>query len=316
MALPNSRETLKQWCLRSLGEPVIQINVDQKQLEDRLDEAFDYFQTYHFDAIEKINLQHRITASSVTLAVTPSGSGFASGSTLHGVTSSVTCTFYDIQNSVLRFTGASGTFTTSEILSNASGSVTAQIGTTAQITGDKDNKYIPLTDSILSIEKLMKAGVASFDMFDVKYQFSLQFAGNLRNMDMITYDMMQRHVALIEEEFKGIPPLRFNRFQNKLYIDLNWDTIGVGSYFVVECYRILDPADFPRIYGSKWLRDYTTELFRRQWGDNLSKYSDIQLPGGVKLDGDKIRDRADRAIEKLHEQARKEFSLPIDFFVG
>lgn len=242
--LPNSRESLKQYCLRALGEPVTQVNVDDKQLEDRLDEALEYFQEYHFDGTEKLYLTHKITSQ------------------------------------------------------------------------DKTNKYITLTDSIVNIVQLMHAGISSFNMFDVKYQFSLQYAGNLRNMDMITYDMMQRHISLIEEEFKPNPPIRFNRIQNKLYIDTDWNGVDVDSYFVVECYRILDPADYSKIYTNRWLRLYTIELFRKQWGENLSKYDGIELPGGIKLDGKAMRDTAEKELTKLEEQVRQEFTLPADFMIG
>ena len=47
MANPNTRETLKQYALRALGKPVIEINVDDDQLEDRLDESLQYFAQYH-----------------------------------------------------------------------------------------------------------------------------------------------------------------------------------------------------------------------------------------------------------------------------
>ena len=53
MANPATRETLKQYALRALGKPVIEINVDDDQLEDRLDEALQYFAQYHYDGITK-----------------------------------------------------------------------------------------------------------------------------------------------------------------------------------------------------------------------------------------------------------------------
>ena len=56
-----SREDLKQYCLRDLGAPVVEINVDDQQLEDRLDEALDYWRIYHYDGIEKVYLKHMIT---------------------------------------------------------------------------------------------------------------------------------------------------------------------------------------------------------------------------------------------------------------
>jgi len=66
MAVPNSRERLKDWCLRQLGFPVIDINVDDDQVEDRIDEALQYFQDFHFDGVEKWYTKHQVTAENVT----------------------------------------------------------------------------------------------------------------------------------------------------------------------------------------------------------------------------------------------------------
>ena len=66
MAGPSSRETLIEYCLRRLGDPVIEINVDPDQLEDRVDEALQYYQEFHSDATVKTYLKHQVTASDVS----------------------------------------------------------------------------------------------------------------------------------------------------------------------------------------------------------------------------------------------------------
>ena len=66
MAVPNSRESLKQYCLRSLGKPVIDINVDEDQVEDRIDEALQYFAQYHTDGVERMYLKYKVTADDIT----------------------------------------------------------------------------------------------------------------------------------------------------------------------------------------------------------------------------------------------------------
>ena len=66
MAKPNSRTTLIEYCLRSLGAPVVEINVDDDQVEDRIDEALQFYQHYHADAIEKVFLKHQVTADDIT----------------------------------------------------------------------------------------------------------------------------------------------------------------------------------------------------------------------------------------------------------
>ena len=66
MATPNSRSALKEYCLRTLGKPVIEINVDDDQVEDRIDEALQYFAQYHYDGVERMYLKHQITADDKT----------------------------------------------------------------------------------------------------------------------------------------------------------------------------------------------------------------------------------------------------------
>ena len=61
MASVNSRQGLIDYCLRRLGQPVIEINIDEDQLEERVDDALEYFQEYHFDGVEKVFLKHLIT---------------------------------------------------------------------------------------------------------------------------------------------------------------------------------------------------------------------------------------------------------------
>ena len=61
MAKPSTRETLKQYALRALGKPVIDINVDDDQLEDRLDEAYQYYAQYHYDGIRRTYLKYEYT---------------------------------------------------------------------------------------------------------------------------------------------------------------------------------------------------------------------------------------------------------------
>jgi len=66
MAIPASREQLKDWCLRQLGHPVIEINVDDDQVEDRIDEAFQYFRDFHYDGVERTYVKHQITETNKT----------------------------------------------------------------------------------------------------------------------------------------------------------------------------------------------------------------------------------------------------------
>jgi hypothetical protein len=66
MSIPSTREQFKDWCLRELGFPVIEINVDDDQVEDRIDQALQYYQQFHFDGVERWYLTHEITSTDMT----------------------------------------------------------------------------------------------------------------------------------------------------------------------------------------------------------------------------------------------------------
>ena len=88
MANPNSRSALKEYCLRQLGKPVIEINVDDDQVDDRIDEALQYFAQYHYDGVERMYLKHQITTADITR-----GQSDASTLVADKVDSSITATW-------------------------------------------------------------------------------------------------------------------------------------------------------------------------------------------------------------------------------
>jgi hypothetical protein len=93
MAIPTTRTDFKEWCLRSLGKPVIEINVDPDQVEDRIDEALQYFAQYHYDGIERVYLKYQLSAADITRA-----RGNDSGTVATDVNGSTTATWYEQQN--------------------------------------------------------------------------------------------------------------------------------------------------------------------------------------------------------------------------
>ena len=80
MAVPNTKATLKEYCLRSLGKPVIDINVDDEQVDDRIDEAVQYFCQYHTDGVERMYLKYEVTADDITRMTTDTSESVTEGS--------------------------------------------------------------------------------------------------------------------------------------------------------------------------------------------------------------------------------------------
>jgi hypothetical protein len=302
MASPSTRQGLIDYCLRSLGSPVIEINVDDDQLEDRIDEAFQYYRDFHYDAVEAVYLKEQITAS--TLAITGSNAAsFSIGEKITGATSGAT-TFVHANKETI--TGASS-------------------GTTATFSsielGNFDNKYITLNDSVLSVVRTLPLSSRSnsISFFDAKYQLLLNNIQSLTNTDIQYFTMLKMHINMINDLMTGQKPVRFNRHMNRLHIDLTWGDGGdlaIGDYIIVEAYRMLDPDAFTDVYNDGFLKRFSTALIKRQWGVNLKKFEGVQLPGGVTLNGQKIFDEAMDEIKELKEEAQNTYQLPVDFFAG
>jgi len=257
MPQPSTREELKQYCLRKLGSPVIEINVDDSQLEDRIDEALELYTEYHYDGVERRYYKYQITQEDMDRAAS-----------------------------------------------------------------DLNGGYIPtdgIDSSIVSVVKLFQFSESTVNMFDVRYQMSLNdFYGTRTGMgNMHNYVITKNHLALLQQLLDPEKMIRFTRTTNKLYVDMNWkEDVEVGSFLVFECYSAVNPEIYTEIYKDKFLKRYTTELFRYQWGANLSKYDGIQLPGGVQFNGRQIMDDAKQNLDKIEEEMSLRYELPIDFMTG
>jgi hypothetical protein len=319
MSSPATRQELIDYCLRALGHPVLEINVDEDQLEDRVDEAFQFYRDYHYDAVESVYLKEQITAS--TLQITGmNAASFSIGEKITGATSGATTFVHAAFAANKTYTkNTSGTFTAGETIT---GAVSGTSATLSSLTlGNFDNKYITLNDSVLSVVRTLPLSSRSnsISFFDAKYQLMLNNIQSLTNTDIQYYTMLKMHINLINDLMTGQKPVRFNRHMNRLYIDLTWGEGGdlaIGDYIIIEAFRTLDPDAYTDVYNDGFLKRYSTALIKRQWGVNLKKFEGVQLPGGVTLNGQKIFDEAMEEITVLKQEAQDTYQLPVDFFTG
>ena len=314
-----SREQLKQYALRALGAPVLEINVDDDQLEDRLDEALDYWRLYHYEGIEQIYMKHQIRASEITL-LTPNAGDFQIADKIRGITSGAIAEV--TRENGRESTGASllvknvvGNFVANETITNDNG-VTSTFSSI--LLGEYDNRYIEIPDLVYGITKIMSIGQASSsrNIFDLQYQLRLNDLYDLTSTSIIYFKTVMSHLALLDFELNGHTSFRFNRTQNRLYLDINWQQdVQFGDYIIIQGYRALDPTTWSKVWNEPWLKHYVTALFKKQWATNLKKFQGIQLPGGVTLDGDKLYDEANTEIKELEDELQSK-SAPLDFFMG
>jgi len=155
------------------------------------------------------------------------------------------------------------------------------------------------------------------NMFNLVYQFRLNDMYNLLAADLIYYAQVKTTLQMYDQIFPGQRSIRFNRKTDKLYVDVNWnDTFQVGDHIIVECYRILDPSEYTKVYNDMFLKMYTTALIKRQWGENMKKFGGIQLPGGVVLNGQQVYDEAVDEIKQIENEMQLKSELPVDFYTG
>jgi hypothetical protein len=271
MATPSTRATFKEYCLRALGKPVIEINVDPDQVEDRIDEALQYFSQYHYDGIEKVFMKYRITAADITRA-----RGNDSGTTATDVDGSTTATWYEQKN------------------------------------------YIPVPSSVMSVVQVFPlTDKAALNMFDVRYQLRLNDLYDFSSTSVIHYEMSMQHLDFLDHILVGETPIRHNQHQNRLYLDADFQTDYVeNDWLIIECYRKLDPSTYTDVWDDIFLKKYATQLIKRQWGANLSKFQGVQMLGGVALNGEQLYTQAQEELTKLEEQIQLAYELPPVHMIG
>jgi hypothetical protein len=317
MAKVQTRLQFKNYCLRRLGFPVIQINVDDDQVEDRIDDALAFFNDYHWDGLEKIYMKHKITEE------------------------------------------------------------------------DRKRRWIYAPDAVSFVTGVLPFddSNSSINMFDLRYQLRLHDLYDFTSVSYVSYEITMQHIRSLQLLFSGQPQFRFNRHQNRLFIDEDWDRkLQVGEYIIVECYRKLVPDvvtlsgtvtgnttsntvigfgtkfdqeilenDFIQIgddlkqvrviespteikvvdplsanvsnvnvtvtgnsdvWDDRFLKKYATALIKKQWGENMKKFGGIQMPGGVTLNGKEIYDEAVEEINRIEEDTFNFNSLPSEIFTG
>jgi hypothetical protein len=211
-----------------------------------------------------------------------------------------------------------GTFVAGETITGSASGQTAILGTTPVTLREYDLKYIQIPDLVYGVTKILSIGQASSskNIFDLQYQLRLNDLYDLTSTSIIYYKTVMGHLALLDFELNGHQLFRFNRRQNRLFLDLNWESdVILGDYIIVQGYRALDPDQFTKVWNESWLKHYVTALFKKQWATNIKKFSGIQLPGGVTLDGDKLYDEAVGEVKELEDSLQNK-SAPLEFFLG
>jgi hypothetical protein len=280
MAKPSTRQELIDYCLRRLGAPVLEINIDDDQIDDLVDDAIQYFQERHFDGVERMYLKYKITQD-------------------------------DLDRGRAKNTNGIGIVTTT------ANSTIPGYGTTSFNFYETSN-YIQVPDSVVGIEKVFKFDTSSISggMFSIKYQLFLNDLYYFNSVELLQYAMTKTYLEDIDFLLSTDKQVRFNKRQDRLYLDIDWGSESKDNWIVLDCYRALDPTSFSQVYNDSFLKKYLTALIKRQWGQNLIKFNGVKLPGGIELNGRQLYDDAERELDDIKSRMTLEYELPPYDFIG
>lgn len=317
----SSRQDLVQYALRKLGAPVLKIGVANEQVEDRVDEALQFFQDFHYDGTERIYLKHKITGTTITVT---SITNFIVGEIVKSTTGAEfkiesidAVTNKLITKFVLKNGLHEGTFTPLEVITGVSSGASTTV--ISKLAGDIENRYAPISDMVTGVIRAVPwwhVTNKSTYMFDPQYQAIMSTFQNLASSSMIYYSQMMSHIALIDQILRPIDSLRFNRKTSKVYLDFDWTTAEIGGYLIFEVYRILDPEEFISIYNDRMLKKLVTAKVKYQWASNTQQYQGIQLLGGVTIDATTLMAQAVAEIAAAEEEIRSSYEIPPVGFLG
>ena len=280
MAQPSSRADLINYCKRQLGAPVLEINIADEQVEDIIDDALQYFHERHFDGVIQTYLKYKITQDDKDR-----GQGRGGNNPIGIVTTTATST----------------------------------VGLSTTFSYEENSNYIQVPPSVIGINKIFKYDgpqTSTNNMFSVKYQMFLNDMYYFGSTEILTYAMTKRYLEDLDFILNNDKQIRFNQRQNRLYLDIDFGDVAVDDYLIIDCYRLIDPNDFTRVYNDSFLKKYATALMKRQWGQNLIKFQGVKLPGGIELNGRQIYDDAQKDLEMIKEQMSNTYELPPLDFIG
>ena len=273
MAQPSSRDGLIDYAKRQLGFPVLEINVADEQFSDLLDDAIQIYQERHYDGITRMYLKYKITQDDIDR-----GQARGGNSTL-GITTTTT---------------------------------TSTVGLSTTFDLEENQNYIQIPPSVIGINQIFKtrSDTVYDGLFNIRYQLFLNDLYAFGSIDLLQYSMVQTKLEDITFLLNPNMRYRFNIRQDRLYIDADWAQINVNDYFIIDCFRILDPDDFTRVYNDPFLKRYFTALCKKQWGQNLIKFQGVQLPGGIQLNGRQIYDDGVKELDEIRAKMSSDYEMP------
>lgn len=320
MPLPKTKQGLADYVLRQLGAPVVNVEIADVQLEDAIDDSVQMFQEYHYDGAErtyrvleidsKLINENQRRHQDITARVWNSDSEYKVGArVLHTV---------DTERGQLIYIK-----TDSDYATDSDGNFAANYTEeekylhNSYVLAEGGQVGVRIPENIISITKVHK--IDSFSqsgMYNYEYQYFLNnfdaFYGNAAGAGLVGYYIQKQYVEHIDFMLNTAPAIRYSKAKNRLWLDIDWSRPKKGQYFLIECYEITEPEIYGDVYKNIWLKKYAVAKAKMQWGSNLKKYENTELPGGIQLNGQALFDEGKEEAKELEEELKNNLQLEMD----
>ena len=281
MAQPSTRLELIDYCKRQLGAPVLEINVADEQIDDLVDDAVQFFQERHFDGVYPTFFKYQITQE-------------------------------DIDRGRARGNNSSVGIATTTATTNI-------VGTATTFVYEENSNYLQVPPSVIGVNKIFVfdgGNTITNNMFSVKYQLFLNDIYYWGTTELLSYAMVKTYLEDMDFLLTTQKQIRFNKRQDRLYLDIDWASVNPGQYIIIDCYTTLNPNDYSRVWNDSFLKKYLTALIKRQWGQNMMKFQGVKLPGGIELNGRQMYEDGQRDIDTIMEKMSNTYELPPYDMIG
>jgi hypothetical protein len=318
MANITTRTQFKDYCLRRLGWPVIQINVDDEQVEDRIDDALQFFYDYHFDGCEKIYMKHQFTQEDIDRRwIYCPDAVISVVGVLPFDDSNSSINMFDLRyqlrlHDLYDFTSVS--YVSYEITMQHIRTLNLLFSGTPQFRFNRHMNKVMLDIDWNSDAKVGKYVIIECyrKMDPDTVTLSGTITGNTSSNTVIgTNTKFDQEV--IENDFITLPDgqyVQIRKINSPTDIELSKPLTTDVNSVTAKKEGISD------VWSDRFLKQYATAKIKQQWGSNLKKFGGIQMPGGVTLNGKEIYDEATEEIKLMEEEMQSYNVLPSDFLMG
>ena len=189
----------------------------------------------------------------------------------------------------------------------------------------EQNNYLVLPDDVVAVNGILRSLTTDLvGIFPGGAVFPLMLGGILGNdfacgnqgYNLVSYVAMREYMATLE--FLFFPPIQynFNQRTHRLFLDTNNFKAKTGQLICMDCMVKPSPDVYPDLYNDMWLKEYAVALVKAQWGRNLTKYNQVNLPGGITMNGAQILADARDDIAKIKERFAMDWADPPLDMVG